>query len=116
MTARWDKEREKKKRAIFESMSPKRRQRIVEKIGYENWDPFQEPKDPLDLRRQKTEQVASVLIGEFISECGAEERSDEYKRAIREISEGLLKGEERYIGMFDFCCWYERKGSLGRDQ
>ena len=115
MTARWDQERERKKRAIFDSMSPKRRQRIVEKIGYENWDPFQEPKDPLDLRGQKTEQVASVLIREFISECGAERRSDEYRKAVKEICKGLIKGEERYKGMFDFCRWYGKKGSLGHN-
>lgn len=116
MTTQWVEERERKKRAIFDSMSPKRRQRIVQKVGYENWDPFQEPKDPLDLRGQKTEQVASVLIGEFISECGAGKRSDEYREGAEEICKGLIEGEERYKGMFDFCRWYGRKGSLGRDQ
>ena len=116
MTERWDEEKERKKRAIFNSMSPKRRQRIVQKIGYENWDPFQEPKDPLDLRGQKTDQVASVLIREFISECGAEKCSNEYREAVREICKGLIKGEERYKGMFDFCRWYGKKGSLGHNR
>jgi hypothetical protein len=111
-----EQERELKKKAIFDAMSSKRRQRIVEKIGYENWDPFQEPKDPLDLRGQKTEQMASVLIGEFISECGAEKRSDEYREAVKEICKGLINGEERYKGMFDFCCWYGKKGSLGHNR
>jgi hypothetical protein len=116
MTARWDEERERKKRAIFDSMSPKRRQRIVEKIGYDNWDPFQEPKDPLDLRVQKTEQVATVLIREFMSECGAEKRSNEYREAVKEICKGLIKGEERYKGMFDFCRWYGKKGPSGHNR
>jgi len=116
MTAQWDEEKERKKRAIFDSMSPKRRQRIAQKIGYENWDPFQEPKDPLDLRGQKTEQLALVLIGAFISECGAEKRNNEYREGVEEICKGLIEGEERYKGMFDFCRWYGRKGSLGRDQ
>ena len=97
-------------------MSPKRRQQIAHKIGYADWDPFQEPKDPLDLRGQKTEQAAAILIAEFISECGAEKRSDEYREAVREICKGLIKGEERYKGMFDFCRWYGKKVSLGRDQ
>jgi hypothetical protein len=116
MTAQWDEEKERKKRAIFDSMSAKRRRRIVEKIGYENWDPFQEPKDPLDLRGQKTDQLALVLIGEFISECGAEKRTDEYREGVEEICRGLIEGEERYKGMFDFCRWYGKKGSLGPDQ
>jgi len=116
MTAQWDEEKERKKSAIFNSMLPKRQQRIVEKIGYENWDPFQEPKDPLDLRGQKTDQLALVLIGEFISECGAEKRTDEYREGVEEICRGLIEGEERYKGMFDFCRWYGKKGSLGPDQ
>jgi hypothetical protein len=116
MTAQWDEEKERKKRAIFDSMSAKRRRRIVEKIGYENWDPFQEPKDPLDLRGQKTDQLASVLIGEFISECEAEKRNVEYREGAEEICKGLIEGEERYKGMFDFCRWYGKKVSLGRDQ
>jgi hypothetical protein len=111
-----EQERELKKKAIFDAMSSKRRQRIVEKIGYENWDPFQEPKDPLDLRGQKTEQIASVLIREFISEYGAEKRSDEYREAVKEICKGLINGEERYKGMFDFCHWYAKKGSLGHNR
>jgi len=116
MTARLDEERERKKSAIFDSMSAKRRQRILEKIGYENWDPFQEPKDPIDLREQKTEQLALVLIQEFISQCGVEKPSNEYREAVREICRGLIKGEERYKGMFDFCRWYGKKGSLLHNQ
>jgi hypothetical protein len=116
MAAQLDEERERKKSAIFDSMAPKRRQRILEKIGYESWDPFQQPKDPLDLRGQKTEQVVSVLIREFISECGAEKRSDEYREAVKEICKGLINGEERYKGMFDFCRWYGKKGSLSHNR
>lgn len=116
MTARLDEEGERKKRAIFDSMSPKRRQRILEKIGYENWDPFQEPKDPIDLREQKTEQLALVLIQEFNSECGVEKRSNEYREAVKEICRGLIKGEERYKGIFDFCRWYGKKGPLRHNQ
>ena len=116
MTARLDEERERKKRAIFDGMSPKRRQRILEKTGYENWDPFQEPKDPIDLREQKTEQLALVLIQEFTSECGVEKRSKEYREGVKEICRGVIKGEERYKAMYDFCCWYEKKGPVRHDQ
>jgi hypothetical protein len=60
-----DEERKKKKKAIFDGMSPKHQQRILKKIGYENWDPFQEPRYPIDLREQKVEQMASVLLRQF---------------------------------------------------
>jgi len=101
-----DEQREEKKKAIFDAMSAKRRQRILEKVGYENWDPFQEPKYPIDLREQTTEQKAMALSREFLEECSIKEYSDEYLQALREISRGLVKDEERYRAMFEFCCWY----------
>ncbi len=97
------------KRGIFDAMSPKRQQKILKKVGYENWDPFQEPKYPIDLREQTTEQKAMALSREFIEGCGIERYSDEYIKAVREISRGLLEDEERYRAMFEFCSWYRDK-------
>lgn len=107
MADRSDKEREKKK-AIFDGMSPKRQQRILEKIGYDNWDPFQDPKYPIDLRERKAEQMAMALFRKFFSDSGSEKCSNEYMEAVKEISRGLMRGEERYEAMLDFCCWYQR--------
>ena len=45
-----DNEYEVKKRAIFDGMSKRGQQRIL-RLGYENWDPFQEPKDPREQIR-----------------------------------------------------------------
>jgi hypothetical protein len=103
-----DEEKEKKKRAIFNGMSPKHRQKILKNMGYENWDPFQEPRDPIDLREQKVEQMASVLFRQFILDCEIKDHSDEYTQAVKEISKGIIKAEERYKAMYDFCCWYEK--------
>ena len=102
-------EKERKKKAIFDAMSSKRQQKILEKAGYEDWDPFQEPKYPIDLREQELEHKAMALSREFIEDCGIEQYSDEYIHAVREISKGLLKDDERYRAMFDFCCWYYRR-------
>ena len=99
-------ERERQKKAIFDAMSPKRQQRILKKVGYENWDPFQEPKYPIDLREQEVERKAMTLSREFLEGCGIEHYSDEYIQAVREISKGLLKDQARYKAIFDFCCWY----------
>lgn len=104
-----EKEIERKKKAIFDCMSPKRQQKILKKVGYENWDPFQEPKYPIDLREQETEQKAMALSREFLEGCSIKEYSDEYLQAVREISRGLLKDEERYRAMFEFFCWYLNK-------
>ncbi len=105
-----DIERERKKKAIFDAMSPKRQQKILEKVGYENWDPFQEPKYPVDLREREVERKAMALARQFLEDCGIEQYSDEYIQAVREISKGLLKDDEWYRGIFDFCCWYRKKG------
>ena len=108
MTDPLDEEREKKKRAIFDGMTPKRRQKILKKMGYENWGPFQEPRYPVDLREQKVRQMASVLFRNFILDWEIKNYSDESIQAVKDISKGLIKGEERYKAMYDFCCWYRK--------
>ena len=40
---------EQKKKAIFDAMSKRSRKRVLDR-GYEQWDPFLPPKDPIDLR------------------------------------------------------------------
>ncbi len=41
-------EEEQRKKAIFDGMSPRLQSRILKK-GYDIWDPFMEPNDPIDL-------------------------------------------------------------------
>jgi len=108
MTDHFDKEKEKQKKAIFNGMSPRRQQSILRKTGYENWDPFQEPKDPIDLRDKKIDLIVSSLLREFASDNDIKDRSDEYIKAVKEIGRGLIKGQEKYKAMYDFCCWYKK--------
>jgi len=109
-----DEDREKKKRAIFDSMAPKRQQKILKKMGFENWDPFQEPRQPIDLRDQRAKQMASALFRKFALDCGIKDYSDESIQAVKDIIKGLIKGEERYKAVYDFCCWYGKaKKGLG---
>ena len=42
-------EQEALKLEIYERMNPRRR-KFVDRIGYDNWDPFQKPNEPLDMR------------------------------------------------------------------
>ena len=44
---------EQRKKAVFDAMSPRLQKHILKK-GYQKWDPFQEPKDPIEIRRDKT--------------------------------------------------------------
>ena len=94
-----------RKKAIFESMSARAQQRIL-KIGYDKWDPFQEPKDPIDIRRDKTRRTTQQLVREFLQSRGHEPTSNSYNRAVLEMALGIVNDEERFIAMFEFSCWY----------
>ena len=98
-------EEEKRKKAIFESMSP-RRQRHILKKGYENWNPFQEPKDPIDIRKDKTRRTTQELVRMFLQSRSAEEYSNAYGRGVFEICLGIINDDDKCRGMFEFSVWY----------
>ncbi len=94
-----------RKKAIFDSMSERRQKQILKK-GYEKWDPFQEPKDPIDIRQDKTKRTSQMLIREFFQSLDSNDYSNEYGRGAFEICLGIINDNEKYQGMFDFACWY----------
>ncbi len=96
---------EEKKKAIFDCMG-KRGQKQIMKKGYEEWDPFQEPKDPIDIRKDKTKRTSQVLIREFLSTIDHDDYSNTYAQAALEMCLGIINDEERIRGMFDFAIWY----------
>ena len=98
-------EDEKRKKAIFNAMSP-RRQKQVLKRGYDQWDPFMKPKDPIDIRRDKTRRTTQMLVREFLQSREFHEYSNEYGRGAFEFCLGIINNDERYRGMFEFACWY----------
>ena len=106
-------EEEKRKKAILDSMSPRRRKHILKK-GYDKWDPFQEPKDPIDMRTDKTKRTTHTLVREFLQTRKIEEYGNEYGRGALEICLGIINNDEKSRGMFEFACWYnellKRKG------
>ena len=98
-------ETEARKRAIFDSMSPRGQKRIL-KQGYDRWDPFQEPKDPIDIRRDKTKRTSQMLIREFLATRTEDAESNAYARGAFELCLGIINDDEKCRGMFDFACWY----------
>jgi hypothetical protein len=98
-------EQENRKKAIFESMSPRRQKHIVKK-GYENWDPFQEPKDPIDMRKDKTKRTTQSLVREFLQTKDFEEYSNAYGRGVFELCLGIINDDDRFKGMYEFSIWY----------
>lgn len=94
-----------RKKAIYDSMSP-RRQKHIQKIGYDTWDPFEEPKDPIDIRRDATNRTTQQLVREFLQSCGHENYSNAYGRGVLELALGIINEDDRFIGMYEFACWY----------
>ncbi len=98
-------EEELRKKYIFDSMAPRRQKHILKK-GYEEWDPFIKPKDPIDLRMDATKRTTQKLVSEFLCEQSEEKYSNDYGRGAFEFCVGMINKDEKYRGMFDFACWY----------
>ena len=96
---------EKRKRAVFESMSPRRQKHILKK-GYDKWDPFEEPKDPIDIRKDKTKRTTQMLVREFLQSRSSEDYSNAYGRGVLEMALGIVNNDEYFKGVFEFGCWY----------
>jgi hypothetical protein len=97
---------EERKRAVLDGMSERRRKHVLKK-GYEKWDPFTEPKDPIDIRRDPTRRTTKMLVREFLQGCSFDDYSTPYARGVFEIAMGLINGDDRFRGMYDFSCWYQ---------
>jgi hypothetical protein len=112
-----DAERASLKQAIYEKISPRRR-KFIEKIGYDAWDPFPEPHDPLDIRKDPTQRTSQQLIREFLQTRAQGEASTEYSKGAWELCLGVMNGSERHRGMYEFCVWYQellaREGVEGK--
>lgn len=100
------KEATNRKKMIFESMSPRRQKHIL-KRGYDKWDPFEEPKDPIDIRKDKTRRTSQMLIREFLQSRDLSSYSNDYGRGAFELCLGIINEDEKCKGMFDFAIWYQ---------
>ena len=100
-------EADERKKAVFDSMSPRRQKHILKK-GYDEWDPFQEPKDPIDIRKDKTKRTTQMLVREFLQSRGSEGYSNAYGRGVLEMALGIVNDDDRFIGMYEFVCWHQQ--------
>jgi hypothetical protein len=103
---------ERRKQAIFASLSARGR-RYVERIGYDKWDPFEEPKDPIDIRRDPTKRTTQQLVREFLQSRPLDAPySNAYGQAVMEMAIGIVNDDERYQAMLDFATWYNAQLKL----
>jgi hypothetical protein len=99
-------EDKKRKKAIFDTMSPRRQEHILKKKGYDAWDPFIEPKDPIDMRGDKSRRTAIELAREFLATWDKQEYSNAFGQGVWDICLGIVNDDDRYKGMYEFACWY----------
>lgn len=99
---------EQKKKAVFEAMSPRRQKFIRDKVGYEKWNPFEKPKDPIDIRRDKSRRTSQMLVREFLQSRPMEGYSNSYGRGVLEMAIGIINDDDRFIGMYEFALWHKK--------
>lgn len=102
---RFSGEEEEQKRLFYERMSPRRR-RFVDRIGFANWDPFEAPKEPMDIRTDMSRRTAQELVREFLQSVSLDMRGGEYARGATDCALGIVARQEKYLGVLDFCVWY----------
>lgn len=98
-------EHETQKRAIYEKMSPRRR-KFIDRIGFDRWDPFAEPKDPIEWRTDGTQRTTQQLVREYLQNHAPENYSNAYGQGVLEMCLGMVNGDERYVAMYEFSLWY----------
>lgn len=97
-------EHEAQKKAIYEKMSPRRR-KFVDRIGYDRWNPFAEPKIP-------SSGGPTARSGRHSSLCVNIFKTMPLKTtAMRMVGVclkclGMVNGDERFLAMFEFAKWY----------
>lgn len=101
-------EQEKLKKDLYDKISPRRR-KFIDKIGYENWDPFPKPNDPMEIRRDISKRTSQELFREYFQNRPEDEvQSNAYRQAVLEMAIGIIAKDEKYLGFFDFAVWYYR--------
>jgi hypothetical protein len=99
-----------RKHGIYESLG-KRGKTYVDGIGYDAWDPCQEPKDPLDIRTDATRRTTRQLVRRFLQEHAPADGGgvgNAYGQGVLECALGIVNKDETFRGIFEFCIWYEQ--------
>jgi hypothetical protein len=116
-------EEEKLKRHIFESMSP-RRQRQIEKKGYDKWDPFLKPKEPPFIKgfEAKTGMPENPLeLYHYYLTHGFKDRkpdhlSEQYLQGVMEACQAIRTQEERFRAYSEFYLWYRAEKAKTKEK
>lgn len=95
---------EERKAYMYSKMSQRRR-KFVDRVGYENWDPFAAPFDPIDIRMDRTGMTSDHLTQLYIRETG-QNKNQEVLDQISEFNVMMVMNFEKVRPVFEFCLWY----------
>lgn len=104
---RFTPEEEELKKLYYEKMAPRRR-RFIDRIGFDKWDPFEGPKEPMDIRVDTTGRTIEDLVEDFNKSPYAEASEGEFQRGVMNMAYGLVNKDEMYRGAFAFALWYAK--------
>lgn len=98
---------EEQKRAMYEGLSPRRR-RFVDRIGYENWDPYQAPFDPIDIRTDVMGMSTHDLLNRYFKSL-PEMPDPDYMQTLSEFMVMLVMNIEKVRPILEFSDWYNAR-------
>ena len=106
-------EEEKLTRDLYEKIPPRRR-KFIARIGYDKWDPFPEPNDPVEIRTDITKRTAQQLMQEFVrsKKCeaqlsGESDPSEAFLQGAMEAAVGVVNKQDKFLGAYEFAAWYQ---------
>lgn len=102
-----DEDIEKRKKAIFDAMG-KRAQKSILKKGYEKWDPFQEPKDPIEIRKDLSGFTVNQLVNRFFYDYPELEKNNAYRKVVEDMALGVVTDDDRIKASYLFSKWYRK--------
>jgi hypothetical protein len=102
-----------RKKAIFDGMSKRGQERIL-RIGYENWEPFEEPKDPRERIFGSASLKAGAIIQEYYKATGEKQESVALHKELFELCRGYLQEEGRAKVIVDFCAWLHKRSESAK--
>ncbi|PID78020.1 MAG: hypothetical protein CSB21_02715 [Deltaproteobacteria bacterium] len=97
---------EKRKKAIFDAMG-KRAQRAIIRKGYERWNPFQGPNDPIEIRVDKTGNTVSSLVDKFFDTYPDKKENNAYRKVVENMALGVVTDDDRVNASYLFSMWYK---------
>jgi len=101
-----EKEYAARKKAIFDGMSKRGQERVL-RMGYDKWDPFQEPKDPRERLFSSVALNVNALLRDFYQSHPHLGQSETTQKQLFELCASLLRGESQARLVLEFCCWYK---------